>query len=135
MKNPIHSFAMEESSRLANQGTPRLNCTIIAGFLSTETGRQGGPRNILYRESRSTLDTYSIRYTRGRLYRNVKELHCSLGKYISLWYIIRDIDLLIPYIYICMYICMYVYISTPYNSTKMKKKKKKMLSGNRGINM
>lgn len=29
------------------------------------------------------------------------------------------------YIYICMYICMYVYISTPYNSTKMKKKKKR----------
>lgn len=26
-KNETNSFAMEESSRLANQGTPRLNCT------------------------------------------------------------------------------------------------------------
>ena len=41
-------------------------------------------------------------YTRGRLYRNVKELHCSLGKYINLS--TTSFDPIHTHIYLYIYI-------------------------------
>lgn len=98
------SFAMEESSRLANQGTPRLNCTHPRIPVHGNRKTRRSKANILYRILDYLLDPLHTR----------KTLQECKGIALFPWKIYKSTTSFDP-------IHIYIYVSTAYNSTKWKK--------------